>query len=152
LFAAAKAILDMSSGTVAVTFTTPHDFQRQIETLRTRLGEKAFAANWAMGEAMTRERAIEYALAPDTTAPVSTPVQPTPAMPSPSTSPNAAGLTTREVDVLRLLALGYSYAQIAEQLVVSRRTINSHLTSIYSKLGVTSRAAATRYATDHHLV
>jgi DNA-binding NarL/FixJ family response regulator len=63
-----------------------------------------------------------------------------------------AGLTAREVEVLRLLAQGLTYAQIAEQLVVSRRTVNGHATSIYSKLGVTSRSAATRYAIDHHMM
>ena len=63
-----------------------------------------------------------------------------------------AGLTVRELDVLRLLTQGLSDAQIARQLVVSPRTVNAHLTSIYSKLGVSSRAAATRFAVEHHLV
>ena len=62
------------------------------------------------------------------------------------------GLTAREVDVLRLVAQGLADAQIAEQLVISPRTVNSHLTSIYSKIQVSSRAAATRYAMDHRLV
>ena len=63
-----------------------------------------------------------------------------------------AGLTAREVDVLRLLAQGLTSAQIAEQLVIGVVTVNFHVRSIYSKLGVTSRAAATRYAIEHHLV
>lgn len=53
------------------------------------------------------------------------------------------GLTPREVEVLRLLAQGLSNAQIAGQLVVSPLTVHTHLGSIYSKLGVTSRSAAT---------
>jgi DNA-binding NarL/FixJ family response regulator len=61
-------------------------------------------------------------------------------------------LTAREVEVLRLLAQGLTYAQIAEQLVISQRTVNGHVTSIYGKLGVSSRAAATRYANHHHLL
>ena len=61
------------------------------------------------------------------------------------------GLTPREVEVLRQLARGLSNAQIAEALVVSLLTVKAHLRSIYSKLGVTSRSAATRYALDHHL-
>jgi DNA-binding NarL/FixJ family response regulator len=60
-------------------------------------------------------------------------------------------LTAREIEVLRLLAHGLTYAQIADKLVVSRRTVNTHAASIYSKLGVTSRAAATRFAIDQHL-
>jgi DNA-binding NarL/FixJ family response regulator len=48
------------------------------------------------------------------------------------------------------MARGWSNAQIAEQLVISPRTVNSHLTTIYRKIQVTSRSAATRYALEHH--
>jgi len=63
-----------------------------------------------------------------------------------------AGLTAREVEVLRLVAAGLTDAQVAEHLVISLRTANTHLTSIYNKLGVSSRAAATRFAVERHLV
>jgi ATP/maltotriose-dependent transcriptional regulator MalT len=63
-----------------------------------------------------------------------------------------AGLTAREMEVLRLVAQGLTDAQVAEQLVVSPRTVNFHLTSIYSKLGVSSRSGATRYAIEHGLI
>ena len=63
-----------------------------------------------------------------------------------------AGLTAREVDVLRLVARGLTDGQVAEQLVISPRTVNTHLTSIYNKLGVDSRTAATRFAVEHRLV
>jgi predicted ATPase/DNA-binding CsgD family transcriptional regulator len=62
------------------------------------------------------------------------------------------GLTRCELDVLRLLAQGLKSSQIAEQLVIAITTVNSHLSSIYSKLGVSCRAAATRYAIEHRLV
>ena len=62
------------------------------------------------------------------------------------------GLSPRELEVLRLLATGLSYEQIAQKLIVSRRTVNTHLTSIYSKLGVNTRSAATRYALEHQLL
>ncbi len=42
--------------------------------------------------------------------------------------------------------------QVAEQLVISPRTVNTHLTSIYGKISVSSRSAATRYAMVHHLI
>jgi DNA-binding NarL/FixJ family response regulator len=63
-----------------------------------------------------------------------------------------AGLTAREVEVLRLVAQGLTDAQVAEQLVISRRTVNWYLTSIYSKLGVSSRSAATRFAVEQKLI
>lgn len=62
-----------------------------------------------------------------------------------------AGLTSREVEVLRLLAQGCTGTQIAEQLTISHRTVTTHLTSIYNKLGVNLRVAATRFALEHHL-
>ena len=61
-------------------------------------------------------------------------------------------LTAREVEVLRLVAQGLTDAQVAERLVISRRTVNWYLTTIYGKIGVSSRAAATRYAIEHQLV
>jgi ATP/maltotriose-dependent transcriptional regulator MalT len=63
-----------------------------------------------------------------------------------------AGLTAREAEVLRLVAMGSTSAQIAEQLTLSLLTVNTHVRSIYSKLGVTSRSAATRWAIEHQFV
>ena len=62
------------------------------------------------------------------------------------------GLTGREVEVLRLVARGLSDAQVAEALVISPRTVNAHLRSIYSKLNITSRNAATHFAIEQHLI
>ena len=61
-------------------------------------------------------------------------------------------LTPREVEVLRLVASGLSNAQVAEKLIISPRTVHAHVRSIYSKLFITSRSAATRYAIDHKLI
>jgi DNA-binding NarL/FixJ family response regulator len=63
-----------------------------------------------------------------------------------------ARLTAREVDVLRLVAVGLSDAEVAEQLVVSVRTVNAHVRSIYRKVGVHSRAAAGRFAEQNGLL
>lgn len=65
-------------------------------------------------------------------------------------SPHAQ-LTRREREVLRLVAQGITNAQVAQELVITPRTVNAHLTAIYGKLGVTSRSRAIRYALDHHL-
>lgn len=69
-----------------------------------------------------------------------------------STSGLPAQLTPREREVLRLLTMGLTNPQIAERLVISPVTVNAHVRSIYSKLAVTSRSAATRYALLHHLI
>ncbi len=68
-----------------------------------------------------------------------------------STSRGPAGLTAREVDVLRLVAQGLTDAQVAECLSLSPRTVGRHLASIYSKLGVSSRMAASRFVVEHQL-
>jgi DNA-binding CsgD family transcriptional regulator len=57
-----------------------------------------------------------------------------------------AGLSAREVDVLRLVAQGLTDAEVAQRLFISPRTVTTHLSSIYNKLGVSSRTAATRFA------
>ena len=68
----------------------------------------------------------------------------------PSPYPNE--LTTREVEVLRLVAQGLSDRAVAERLVISPRTVQGHVRSIFNKIQVTSRSAATRYAIEHQLV
>ncbi|TMD11623.1 MAG: response regulator transcription factor, partial [Chloroflexi bacterium] len=61
-------------------------------------------------------------------------------------------LTRRELEVLKLIALGLTNREIADRIRVSPRTVDAHLRSIYAKLEVRSRSAATRYAVDHGLV
>jgi HD-GYP domain-containing protein (c-di-GMP phosphodiesterase class II) len=62
------------------------------------------------------------------------------------------GLTGREVEVLGLLARGHSNKEIARRLVVTPKTVSSHIEHIYSKVGVSSRAGATLFAAQHGLV
>jgi HD-GYP domain-containing protein (c-di-GMP phosphodiesterase class II) len=62
------------------------------------------------------------------------------------------GLTAREVEVLGLLARGKSNRQIAEQLTVAAKTVANHVEHVYTKIGVSSRAAATLFASQHGLV
>lgn len=61
-------------------------------------------------------------------------------------------LTSREVDVLKLVAAGMTNREIAERLGLSSRTVDAHLRSVFAKLDVGSRSAATRYAVEHGLV
>jgi len=61
------------------------------------------------------------------------------------------GLTTREAEVLRLVAAGKSNRAIAAELVISEHTVARHLQNIYAKLDVSSRSAATAFAFKHGL-
>lgn len=69
-----------------------------------------------------------------------------------SRSPGPGGLTRRELEVIRLVASGMTNRQIAEDLVLSDKTVARHLSNIFTKLGVKTRAAATAYAYEHDLV
>ena len=127
--------------------TTSQWHQRNVVAARAQLDEVAFDGAWAEGQAKSMEQAIAEAeqvlsAVETTTTPFSAPAGPR--------DPNA--LTPRELEVLGLLVAGLSYEQIAEKLVVSRRTVNTHVTAIYGKLGVNSRSAASHYALEHKLL
>jgi DNA-binding CsgD family transcriptional regulator len=62
------------------------------------------------------------------------------------------GLTPRELEVLRLVAEGRTNRAIAEELVLSERTVERHVTNTFAKLRVSTRAAATAYAYEHRLL
>jgi predicted ATPase/class 3 adenylate cyclase/DNA-binding CsgD family transcriptional regulator len=127
------------------------NYDHAVALARSRLDESSFEAAWAEGRAMTLEQVI-VARGPVTmTEPLPT-SQPE-ASPLEKSFPSYPdGLTARELEVLQLVAQGFTSAQIAEQLVIGLATVNFHVRSIYSKLGVSSRSAATRYAIEHNLV
>jgi ATP/maltotriose-dependent transcriptional regulator MalT len=145
---AAQALRQAIGTPLPSLFQAMHEFT--IASVRPQLGEQAFDAAWAQGRAMTPEQtlAAQGAVAMPTTAPVGPSMAPH--APKASTYPD--GLTGREVEVLRLLAQGLTDAQVAEQLVISPHTVNTHVKAIYSKIGVSSRSAATRYAIEHQLM
>src|SRR5437899_11145534 len=108
---------------------------------------------WLKGRRMTPEQAIAATKSDFTQLSRKTKQQ---QAPSTSTTKQKvsypSGLTPREVDVLRLVAQGLTDAEIAERLDISYRTVSTHLTSIYNKLGINSRVAAVRFAVENHLV
>ena len=63
-----------------------------------------------------------------------------------------AGLTEREVEVLRLIARGRSNRDVAAELVISPKTVGRHVENLYRKIGVRSRAAAAVFAMEHGLL
>ena len=118
-------------------------YERMRTTARAHLGESAFEEHLAEGRAMTPEQAVAAEPPKQIEDPAKASTKRSHGLP--------AGLTAREVEVLRLVAEGLTDAQVAERLVISLRTVNAHLTSIYQKIRVSSRGAATRYALEHHL-
>lgn len=147
LFAAADAVRSAHGYYSPLGMKQPF-YDQTVAGTRTQLGEKAFAALWAEGQQLTPLQALTT----EARAPI---IMSGSKAVSTSTLPPLAtsldGLTAREVEVLRLVAIGLSKKQIAEQLVLSPNTVNVHIQSIYGKLGINSRSAATRYAIEHHL-
>lgn len=142
---------------------------------RAQMDTASFTATWVAGQDLAMDQAIALALAaePSPSAVRSTTARapeyhvsstPSPAVripqrtvpvevsPVPVPAATHADLMAREVDVLQLLATGLTNNAIAKHLSLSTYTVNAHLRSIYGKLGVTSRSAATRYALEHRLV
>jgi DNA-binding CsgD family transcriptional regulator len=122
-------------------------YAQLVASIRARCGAEACAIHWTKGRTMTMDQIsaiYQTCLTPTNihNAPDSKPL-------SQTTYP--AGLTPREAEVLRLLSTGLTNRQIAEQLVLSHLTVGAHLRSIYSKVGVTTRAAATRFAVEQRI-
>ncbi len=119
------------------------EYERHVAEARATLGEVNFRAAIARGRSMTPQQAYserEVTLVPAFPDKVEV------------DEIRQLGLTRRELDVLRLLAQGLTNAQIAEELIIGQVTVNGYVRSLYSKLAVNTRAAATRYALDHHLL
>ena len=145
LWGAAEALRDAMHTLIPPVYRA--EYERSVAAARLQLGEKDFAAAWAEGRSMTVDQVLitrESVTIPATHLSSQPPVK------SKSTYPE--GLTAREVEVLRLVAQGLTDAHIAEQLIISPRTVNTHLTSIYLKIQVSTRSGATRYAMEQHLV
>ncbi|HEY6285918.1 MAG TPA: LuxR C-terminal-related transcriptional regulator, partial [Ktedonobacteraceae bacterium] len=129
------------------------DYERVVNAVRNKLGEETFNSTWLQGRKMTPEQAI--AARESVFTQVSRKAKQQQALSTSPTKQKASyplGLTAREVDVLRLVAQGLTDAEIAERLAISYRTVSTHLTSIYNKLGVNSRVATVRFAVDNRLI
>ena len=138
LWGAAEALREAIGMSLGHQNRANYDYEGRIAAARSRLDEAA----WAEGRAMTLEQAVEYALEP--------PEPPDEAEEAPPAYP--AGLSAREVEVLKLVAQGMTDSRIAEELYISPRTVNAHLRSVYYKIGSSTRAEATRFALEHDLL
>ncbi len=120
-------------------------YERLIANLRNTLGEAAFAMAWETGHTMSLGEALDIAGA----LVAATKERSLKAGPRPA---EAHGLTARELEVLRLIAAGHLSREVSELLFISTATVARHLTNIYRKLGVDSRAKLTAFALRHDLV
>ncbi len=148
--AAVQALCD-AVGTPSV----PHDrqFTRALAAARSRLTPTTFADAWSTGLTLALDEAAAETTGADPDGGfLATTRDPSPV--SSSQTPPAAvhGLTSRELDVLRLLVAGRSDREIAEHLFISRRTAQFHVANIFAKLGVNSRTAAATTAIATGLV
>jgi DNA-binding CsgD family transcriptional regulator len=119
------------------------DYDHSMSAARAALDIVTFDQAWTEGQALSLEQAIVEALELATKAELT-------AVNTRSTPP--AGLTPREVEVLRLVAQGLTNSKVASELVISPRTVNTHLSNTYRKLNTSSREVATRFAIEHGLV
>lgn len=121
----------------------PRDLERAArvrESAHTQLNVAQFAVAWEQGSRSTVDRLI--ASAEELLESIN-------AIPDAGPSQSLSGLTAREVDVIRLLAIGMSNREIASALSISESTAISHVRSIFSKLDLSSRTAAAAWAIRH---
>ncbi len=151
LLGAAQALVDVNTHVAPVERAA---YERFVARLRVRLGEESFAAAWKEGRSLTPQQALatpERAVSSEAVPAVSQPLHGGKPLPA-RTPASPAGLTAREMEVLRLLAQGMTSQQIAERLILSLHTVNAHVRSIYTRLELNSRSALTRYAIEQHLL
>ena len=113
------------------------DQEGAMAAARAALGEAAYRETFKAGRGMSREDVIAYALGS----------VPPPKRVATSAPQLHGGLSRREMEVARLMAEGASNAQTASQLFISERTVESHVTNIFNKLGVDSRVQVARWVT-----
>ncbi|MDQ3927138.1 MAG: LuxR C-terminal-related transcriptional regulator, partial [Actinomycetota bacterium] len=150
LWGAAEALREQMGMSLSPFDLAQSGYEQDLAAVCSALDEAPFNAAWTEGRDMYPEEAFEYALSEEEEEPASAPATKT--TPEPSVySSYPAGLSAREAEVLKLVAQGLTNARIAEALFISPRTVDRHLNSVYQKIGVSSRAAATRFAIEHDL-
>ncbi len=121
-------------------------FEPAVAAARAALGEAGFEAAWTSGKLLTLDQAVDEALAMAEPAP---PAASEPA--KPSAGPPVGALTRREREVAALIARGLTNRQIADELVISEMTADTHVSHILRKLGFRSRAQVATWITEQGL-
>jgi non-specific serine/threonine protein kinase len=136
LFGAAAAVRKNSG--VPMPPVSRAAYERDLATARAQIGSRRFDAAWAEGGWMQVGALVEYAS--EMIDDVARPRTPTPDL-----------LSEREREVVTLLARGNTNRQIAEELVISGRTVDGHVAHIFGKLGMSTRAQAAVWVVEHQL-
>lgn len=139
LFAAAAALSGQPSPPAWK--ATRLEFERYYELARANLMDSEFQAEQAAGGVMPLEQAVDYAL----NLPLKLGI-------APKIGETPGDLTRREREVAMLIGQGKSNSEIAAELVLSKRTVETHVSNILSKLGLSSRAQIMRWAIDHRII
>jgi DNA-binding CsgD family transcriptional regulator/tetratricopeptide (TPR) repeat protein len=132
LWGAAQALHQTKGIPRAIDFLDVAD--GRISAVRSGMGEEAWEEAWRRGREMTLDEAVSYALEEEETNPLTTP-----APEELSAGQALVVLTRREEEVASLVAQGISNRQIAQELSISDRTVENHITKILKKQGFTSR-------------
>lgn len=140
LLGAAMASSGQRTAATSVWQATRMEYEHYLDLARVKLTEEEFQSAQKVGKAMSLEQAVDYAqnlpLKPEIT---------------PASREMPDGLTGREREVAALIGQGKTNGEIANELVLSKRTVESHVSKILSKLGLTSRGQIMRWAIDHGL-
>jgi DNA-binding CsgD family transcriptional regulator/tetratricopeptide (TPR) repeat protein len=144
LLGAAEAIGGQRTATASMWHVTRMEYEHYRDLARARLTQAEFQAVLMAGKAMTLEEVVDYAqrlsIKPETAPGVGC-----------SDADASDGLTRREREIAALIGQGKTNGEIAAELVVSKRTVETHVGKILAKLGFSSRAQVMRWAIDRGL-
>ena len=141
LLGASIAIAGQKIESASMWNLTRKEFEHYLDLARARLSPEEFQTEQATGSSMTLEQAIDYA-------------RKLPRKPKEEKIGNSgieSGLTKRELEIARLIGQGKTNSEIAAELVLSKRTVETHVAHIFSKLGLSSRNQVIRLVIDHEL-
>jgi DNA-binding CsgD family transcriptional regulator len=136
LLGLAQRVRDLSSLTLIELHRQQHE--QSLSVIIQDIGRKAFDAAYARGRAMTIDEGVAFAVER------AQPSRPAP----PVKAPPAAGLTSRQLEIARLVADDLTNRQIAARLFLSERTVETHITNILNKLGLGSRTQLSRWLAE----
>lgn len=150
LFGAADALYTVMGTEVPLEERDQH--QTDLSTLESTLDAARFASLWQQGKRMSPEQLLA-SIRRDFQLVELVPPHRSPQHPHKNNRPGpSSDLSPRELDVLQYLAQGLTNTEIARTMILSPHTVSMHVRSIFSKLGVTSRSAATRHAFMRELI